>query len=798
MIHNTKTKKYLQTQISVTCALLISLVSITTYAEQSVDERLESITESVEQLRQELHIPGIALAIIKDDKVILAKGFGFRDVEGKILVTPETNFAIGSTSKAFTATLVGMLNDQGKLSWDDKITQYIEWYKPNLNDETGNLTIRDMLSHRSGLARNDILWVNGKVGREAILKESLDAEPLDDFREKFNYNNVLFLASGMASADVAGESDWDSLLDKRLLTPLQMKSTTSRNDKATNMAFGYRWNEHDAVYERLDKKNLDNISPAGGIHSNALDMAQWVRFNLNKGTYEGKRLLSEEQFNQIWSPSISITQGMDYGLGWFLRDWKGRKVIEHGGNIQGFAAQVALMPEENLGFVLLTNVTATPLQQGSMEVIWEGLLGDEAEAKTPASENDLSQYVGKYVANFGPFKDTSFTVQVKDDGTLAVDVPGQQLYALNSPDESGKWYFKLTNTIAVSFSDIENNKANLMKMHQSGMDFELPREGVVLKAEVDLAEFSALLGDYSHPKLPRPMKALIQNNRLAIDVPGQMIYELHLPNEDGYRNFRINSALSAKFNTTDNGKIASLSVYKDKNEQLTAKRVETTNDSKETLPTVAEILKLMKTEEKLAVYKASGGVSISAKATMLQAGVTGKMSINYEGTDRFSQFFDFGDYGTITTVLNGNFAATKGIQPYTEFKGVMLEQVKNDHPISAIDWLSHYDSMKVTEKRIVDDRAVYLVELREKDLPLSTIAVDVETGDVIKRRGGLIIQDIGTIPIVITYSDFRTFNGIRAPYKAKFFNPMNGNILIEYESIEINKQFDESAFTLTK
>ena len=421
---NTTAIKHL---ISILGLVSISLFASLTYADQTMEQRLKSVTEQFEALRQEMNIPGMALVIVKDNEIILAEGFGFRDVEGKVPVTTDTNFAIGSTSKAFTATLIGILNDDGKMSWDDKVTDYIEWYEPDLNEETGNLTFRDMLSHRSGLSRNDILWASGKVGREAILRESMDAKPLDKFRTKFNYNNVLFLASGMASAQVAGEASWDSLLETRLLKPLQMSNTTSLNDKATNMALGYRWDDHEEVFEQLEKKNLDNISPAGGIHSNVIDMAQWLKFNLNKGTIDGKRLLSEEQFEEIWDPAISISEGFGYGLGWFVRDWNSKTVIEHGGNIQGYAAQVALMPEENLGFVLLTNVSMTPLQQGSMDVVFNALLNDEQEVSESGSAEDFDRYIGRYVANFGPFKNTFFTVQENNDGDLAIDVPGQTL-----------------------------------------------------------------------------------------------------------------------------------------------------------------------------------------------------------------------------------------------------------------------------------------------------------------------------------------------------------------------------------
>ncbi|WND02930.1 serine hydrolase [Temperatibacter marinus] len=778
-------------------ASLLLLISVGTQAADDMEGRLNALSEALERKRQELHIPGMALAIIKDDKIILAKGFGYRDLAGKVAVTPDTNFAIGSTSKAFASTLVALLADEGKMGWDEKVSTYMEWFKPNLNEATGELTLRDMLSHRSGLSRNDILWASGVVGREAILRESLDAEPLDEFRKKFNYNNVLYLAAGVASAKASGEKDWDSLLEKRLLKPLHMKSSTSRNAEASNMSKGYRWIAATKTFEALEKKNLDNISPAGGIHSNVLDMANWVRFNLGKGKFDGKQLLSSKQFDDLWGAAISMAPGMDYGLGWFIRDWQGKKVIEHGGNIQGYAAQVALMPEENLGFVLLTNVTATPLQQGSMEIVWDGLFSEE---KTQEEEGkvDYTPYIGDYIANFGPFRDATFAVQVTPEGALAVDVPGQRLYALKDPDAKGKWYFQLTNTIAVSFSEVEKGKAKMMRMHQGGMDFEIPRKGVSAKAEVDLAEFSPLLGDYKHPALPRPIKALIKNNRLAIDVPGEMVYELHLPDDKGHRAFRINKMLSAKFDTDEQGAGKTLSIYRGDNKALSAEVDRSTQQKSDPLPSKEDILALMKTKEKIAAFKKAGSTSITANVMMKQAGVKGEMLMKVEGDSRYHQSLNFGQYGQITTVLNGDFAATKGLQPYTEFNGNLLEQAKNEHPYAGIDLVASYDSFKVKEKREMDGKAVYLVELTEEGLPATTIAVDVETGDIVKRRGGMILENIGIIPIVTTYSDFREVNGYRQPYKVNVFNPMSGNMLIEITSMKTNQTFDKSLFTLSQ
>lgn len=779
--------------LSILIMLFATIVSYSSLAFQSQTERLQNISQTMEKLRQDMHIPGMALVIVKDDRVILAEGFGYADVENKVPVGPQTNFAIGSTSKAFTATLAAMMVDEKSMLWDDKVTDYIRWFKPELGEETGNLTIRDMLSNRSGLARNDALWVSGTVTREDILRESMDAIPLGKFRKSFHYNNVLFSAAGEATARAANARSWDSLLQERILTPLKMHSSTSLNAQSVNMALGYRWREDSESYEQLNKKNLDNIAAAGGIHSNAMDIANWLRFNLNRGSFEGKRLLSESQFEQLWRPVVPVSKDKHYALGWFTSSWNGKKVVEHGGSIQGYAAQVALMPEEGLGFALLTNTTITPLQRGSMEIVWKGLLGAH-ETNSPASnQSQLKPYTGRYVANFGPFKETFFTVQVNQHGELSVDIPGQKLFVLNEPDKTGKWYFQLTDTIAVSFAQIENEQANLMRLHQSGMNFELPREGVLVQGDLDIAEYTPFIGRYTHEKLPQPITVLISNGRLAVDVPGQMVYELRPPQEDGHRQFRISDTLSAKFTLNSENKGDTVSIFSNGDKQLTAKRIG--DGIEKALPSLDDLIVLMNTEQKIATFKKWGASTIRAKVTMQQAGLSGSMVLHYELSDKYISHIDLGKHGQISTVLNENYAAQRIFGEETQLKGVYLEQVKREHPIVGIDWLSYYDSVQVVQLSNVRGRDVYLVELKKEGLPIVTTAVDAETGDVIQQRSRFLVEDVGSIPMTVTYTDFQEQDGIRMANKMNVFNPNSGNMLIEYESLNTEQAFNSDVFS---
>jgi len=436
-----------------------------------LQQKLDLLVEQLEQQRQTLHVPGMAIAVVKDDEVILTHGFGVANVEKKTPVTPETIFAIGSSTKAFASTLVGMLVYEGKMGWDDPVTKYLPYFqmKVNSDNESDDPTLRDVLSHRTGFTRMGLLYASGQIPREEVLLDSSKAEPYVEFRKKFYYSNVMYMSAGVASGK-ADSTDWDTLVKERIFKPLDMDSTTTSVTQAakdSHLSSGYLWDEDLRAYEYKPMRNVDNIGPAGAINSNVLDMAQWLRLQLGRGEYEGHRLISEENLRVTWTTQIDITESVGYGMGWMIREWEGQPVIEHGGNVDGFSAQVAMLPESNLGFVLLTNASVSPLPPQAINMVWDTLLKEET-TDTGDATADYESYLGEYITNFGQFQDTVFTVLIQND-RLAVDVPGQQVFELKEPDEEGKWYFAISSDIAISFDRDEADNVIGMKMYQAGM-----------------------------------------------------------------------------------------------------------------------------------------------------------------------------------------------------------------------------------------------------------------------------------------------------------------------------------------
>lgn len=448
---------------------------------------LQTIEEKLEARRKELGIPGVALVIVKDDQVIYLKGLGFKDFEKQSPVTADTQFAIGSATKAFTALTVLMAQDEGKLSLDDSPKKYLPYFHMYDQETDKNISIRDLLSHSSGLNRTDLAMVTGKLTRAELIEVAAQAKPTAKLREKFQYQNIMFVAAGETAATVE-KMPWDKLVAARILKPLGMSNsslTIAQMEKAKDRSLGYSYNFDTKETRRLPYREIVQVAPAGSINSSARDMGQWLRFILNGGTVNGKRLVSESGFNEWLKPQMKISPDgkVSYGLGWFLQEWKGLKVVQHGGNIDGFNSQVAMVPEKKLGFVLLTNVSASPLGNELMSIVWANILegGDASapatspivaasEVKDTGAAKDL---VGEYTIPNAPV-----TVEVKESGgAVTFNIPGQQPYTLK---ETGKDTFAMLPLPSPDFSlqakRDETGKVVAVIVTQPGARTEFPRK----------------------------------------------------------------------------------------------------------------------------------------------------------------------------------------------------------------------------------------------------------------------------------------------------------------------------------
>ena len=352
-----------------------------------LSRRLEKVIKDLDQQREAFHIPGAALVIVKDDKIVAIRGLGQRDMEQNLPVTPKTLFAIGSSTKAFTAMTVMMSVEDKKLALTDSPRKYLSYFKLRDPEANAKITISDLLCHRSGLERTDLAWYTGKLRPKEIIHVAGEARPTAKLGEKFQYQNIMFLTAGEVVAAVQ-KRPWGDVVKQRILRPLGMKETTlsiSTMQAREDFSRGYAYSAKTREAHLMPTRDLAAIAPAGAIISNVQDMAHWLRLMLGGGVFQGKRLLSAENFNQLVSKHMDVAGSISYGYGWFLRDWHGHKVVEHGGNIDGFSAEVALMPDQHLGFVLLTNLNETPLQSLALDIVWNDLVGLPVAPAAPES-----------------------------------------------------------------------------------------------------------------------------------------------------------------------------------------------------------------------------------------------------------------------------------------------------------------------------------------------------------------------------------------------------------------------------
>ncbi|MGD9629551.1 MAG: serine hydrolase domain-containing protein [Pyrinomonadaceae bacterium] len=451
--------------------------SQTAVREASVDisAALERIEQKVEARRSELNIPGMSLAIVKDGRVVYSKGLGFKDLENKRPVTPDTQFAIGSATKAFTALTVLLAQDEGKLSLDDspkKLLPYFKMYDPETDSK---ITIRDLLSHSSGLNRTDLAMITGRLDRNELIQVAAQAKPTAKLREKFQYQNLMFTAAGEIAA-VAEKKAWEKLVPERIFRPLGMRNSTmsiAQMQKTKDRSFGYSYNFDTKETQKLPYREIAEVAPAGSINSSAADMAKWITFILEGGSVNGKRLVSEKGFSEWLKPQMKITPDgkMSYGLGWFLQEWNGLKVAQHGGNIDGFNSMVAMIPEKKIGFVMLTNVSASSLGSELMPIVWQELLPESVpKASTKLSLDEMNKLVGKY-----RLEAAKIDIEVKaDNGDLVMVVPGQPQYILSKTASRNFKMLGAPDGFAVRF-DPDQGAAASMYLQQPQGNYTLPR-----------------------------------------------------------------------------------------------------------------------------------------------------------------------------------------------------------------------------------------------------------------------------------------------------------------------------------
>jgi CubicO group peptidase (beta-lactamase class C family) len=330
--------------------------------------------------------PGLAVAVVKDGQVVYMKGFGLRKLGGGV-VTPETKYAIASTTKAFTTAAMAILADEGRMSWDDPVRKHLPGFRMSDPLADQYVTLRDIVSHRTGLSRHDQLWISTVLSREELMARVAFLPLTKPFRAQYQYQNIMFMTAGEAVGRASGGT-WEEFVQKRILDPLGMTNTDfSARDafKSANLAMPYM--KRDGMLREQEWRAYDNVGGAGAMNSTLADMTRWLQMQLAGGVFEGKRIVSEKNLRETHTPQMVVPPDQEwresnpesnmasYGLGWMIQDYRGRHMVSHSGSLHGFRSAVAMLPNERLGLVAWTNLGDSLLPVAIRNAVFDRMLG---------------------------------------------------------------------------------------------------------------------------------------------------------------------------------------------------------------------------------------------------------------------------------------------------------------------------------------------------------------------------------------------------------------------------------------
>ncbi len=372
-------------------------------------KKLSDLDAYFQKALNDWDVPGMAIAIVTKDSILLAKGYGTKDIKTNKPVDANTLFAVASNSKAFTASAIGVLVDEGKLTWDDKVVDHLPWFKLYDPYVTANLTIRDLLSHRTGLVTfsGDLVWYGTTHSAEEVVRRAQYLKPAYGFRTTFGYSNITYLTAGLIIEKVSGQK-WADFIKARFLDPLGMTSTLTSVEQfleQTNLAQPHTTFQDKNV--RIDYMNWDNIAPAGSILSSVNDMSKWLQLQLNNGKFNEKQIISEKALNEMWYPQIMnnvsktskelwpTTHFKGYGMGWSVMDYYGKKVMSHSGGYDGMISYSAFVPEANIGLVVLTNKNSSlylPMMYTILDAFIQQPISDQSVAQLGVNEVQIKDW----------------------------------------------------------------------------------------------------------------------------------------------------------------------------------------------------------------------------------------------------------------------------------------------------------------------------------------------------------------------------------------------------------------------
>lgn len=551
--------------------ILLSLIFLSTSLSfGQTDSRLKGLEKEMNEILEATKAAGFSVAIIEGDQLIYSNGFGYRDYENKIPADANTLFAIGSSTKAFTSAILGLLRDEGKLSFDDSPIKYIPELRFNNEAMNNQIIIKDMMCHRTGLPRHDISWyLFPTFNKDSLLMRIEHQEPFTGVRQTWYYNNFMFLAQGVLAERITGNS-WEDNIRTHFFKPLGMTRSNlsiAELEKSENASLGYEL-EKDSIIRKMDYYKIAGMAPAGSINSSANEMANWLITWINHGEYQGEKILPRNYVDEAMSAQMVVGGGIPgaehadlhfatYGYGWFASSYRGHYRVEHGGNIDGFSANVAFFPSDEIGIVVLANQNGSSVPYLVRNVIADRMLNQESgnwireyieeqeEAKASRAMKEEGEEESSRVANTSPSHIVpQYTGAYSNPGygefeifesndSLFAQFPLEKFYLAHYHYDVFKPYVVEDNTIApdndmgILFNFTTNIVGDIssVKINLEGAVDPINFAHSPNTIEVEEKELEQYVGDYEIEGMA--LQVYIKNeNVLYLYVPGQPEYEL--------------------------------------------------------------------------------------------------------------------------------------------------------------------------------------------------------------------------------------------------------------------------------
>jgi CubicO group peptidase (beta-lactamase class C family) len=545
---------------------VVLLLAFSSHISFAQDKRLAGIDTAIQRILTEFNAVGVSVAVVEKNTILLTKGFGYKDLENKIAVTPNTLFQIGSCSKAFTTTLLGMLMDEKLIDFNKPVSEYMPELQFKDDYLTRHVTTLDMMTHRTGLPRHDLAWYlrGTTTNRKEVLKAVRYFETSAGLRETWQYNNFMYMAQGALAEKLTGKT-WEKLLQERIFTPLSMngsKYSTVDMLKSSDYSMGYSYDTDKKKMDKLDHYHFSGMEPAGSIASNATDMAQWLKTWINTGKYNGKEMFSPTFYNLAIKPQMAMAGTPDkremnmfihgYGLGWMIKTYKGHHQVEHGGNIDGFATTTCFYPTDSIGIFVCVNQNGSAVQGAIRNWISDRLLSvektdwvtylkpkkdDKKEEKKEDKQADLGQKKGTNPSHntedyIGKYKNEGY-------GTIHIFKKDASLMATFGKDTAKlvHYHYDVFKLVSTKFEDEDAtglkvkftmNDAGDINGLDSKLEPAIKNSIVFAKEEAEMKvnanDLKKYIGEYTIQGAV--VKISEKDNALRMNVPGQPEYEL--------------------------------------------------------------------------------------------------------------------------------------------------------------------------------------------------------------------------------------------------------------------------------